>query len=114
MVTEEEYDQNPPRKQTEISKIFTTSNNTAITTTSTTTITTSNKLYIITYNVKTLSTYERLIELNESLSDIKYDIIGLAETRRMGNKIQEYDDFIFCHTGQTPGLYGVGFMDSIS
>lgn len=36
--------------------------------------------------------------------------MGLSEVRRYGNKMEEYDDFILCHIGQTPGLYGVGFM----
>ena len=72
--------------------------------------TTPQNLYILTYNVKTLSSYERLIELKEALKEIKYDILGLAETRRNGNKIEEHDNFIFCYTGDTPGRHGVGFI----
>lgn len=67
-------------------------------------------LYVATYNVKTLSTYCHLLELNEALKNIKYDVIGLAETRRLGNFIEEYGNFILYYMGQTPGLYGVGFM----
>ena len=63
--------------------------------------TTPQNLYILTYNVKTLSSYERLIELKEALKEIKYDILGLAETRRNGNKIEEHENFIFCYTGDT-------------
>lgn len=62
------------------------------------------------YNVKTLSTYSRLLELTESLRNIKYDIIGLSEVRKLGKRIEEHDDFIFCYIGETPGLYGVGFI----
>ena len=69
-----------------------------------------NKLYIITFNVRTLSTYEKLIELNEAIKNIKFDIIGLSETRRLGTTIEEYKNFIFCYTGFTQGLYGVGFL----
>lgn len=70
----EDYDHNPPRDQTNP----------------------FSKLYIITFNVKTLSSHERLIELSEAVKGIKYDIIGLAEVRRTGNQIVEYDDFILC------------------
>lgn len=68
------------------------------------------KLYILTYNVRTLASYERLIELSEALREIKYDVIGLSETRRSGSKIEEYENCILCHTGDTPGKYGVGFL----
>lgn len=30
--------------------------------------------------------------------------------RRYGNKIEEYENFIMCYIGQTPGKYGVGFI----
>lgn len=70
----------------------------------------NNILYIATYNVKTLSTYARLLELTESIKNVKYDIIGLSEVRRLGNKIEEHEDFILYHIGNTPGLYGVGFI----
>lgn len=92
----EEYDQNPPKKTTH-SNPNTTRN-------------TNQLLFIATYNVRSLSSYERLIELNEALNEIKYDIIGISEMRRTGNKIEEYDDFILCYIGQTPGQYGVGFI----
>lgn len=36
--------------------------------------------------------------------------MGISEARRLGNKIVEYEDFILCHTGETPGMYGVGFI----
>lgn len=34
----------------------------------------------------------------------------MCETRRLGNKIKEYENFIFCYTGESPGKYGVGFI----
>lgn len=93
----EDYDQNPPLDLNKANK----GKKNKIT---------EQKLYILTYNVKTLSTYERLLDLNEALTNIKYDIIGLAETRRFGTKIEEYEQYILCHTGETPGLYGIGFL----
>lgn len=96
LVTVEDHDQNPP-------------NNPPKNETKNETIS-QKTLYILTYNVKTLSSYERLIELNEAFRDIKYDILGLAETRRIGNKIEEHENFIFCYTGHTPGRHGIGFI----
>ncbi|CAH2103521.1 unnamed protein product [Euphydryas editha] len=36
--------------------------------------------------------------------------MGLSEIRKVGNLIEEYDDFIFHYMGETAGLYGVGFI----
>lgn len=41
---------------------------------------------------------------------MKYDIIGLSEVRRIGNNIIEDESHIFCHTGETQGHHGVGFL----
>lgn len=96
LVTEEDYDRNLPK--TIFSNHLNSRQNS------------KNQLYIATYNVRTLSSYERVIELREAVMNIKYDIIGISEVRRSGNKISEYEDFILCYTGQTPGKYGVGFI----
>lgn len=92
----EEYDHHPPRNI----PTFIQQNNHHL----------RNKLYVATYNVRSLSSYERLIELQESLVGVKYDIIGLAEVRRLGSKIEEYKDFILFYKGETPGKHGVGFL----
>ncbi|CAH2085157.1 unnamed protein product [Euphydryas editha] len=65
---------------------------------------------LATYNIRTLSTYERLIELTEALKNIKFDILGLSEVRRFGNKIDDYGELILCYTGETAGKHGVGFI----
>ncbi|GBP23084.1 Craniofacial development protein 2 [Eumeta japonica] len=36
--------------------------------------------------------------------------MGISEVRRLGNKIEEYDNFILCYIGQTPGKHGAGFI----
>ena len=41
----------------------------------------ASSIYIATYNIRSLSSEERLLELEEELKEIKWDIIGLAETR---------------------------------
>ncbi|XP_052738156.1 uncharacterized protein LOC128198192 [Bicyclus anynana] len=69
-----------------------------------------NNLYLATYNVRSLSSHERLLELDTALKRIKFDVIGLSETKRLGNSIEEYRNFILFYIGQTPGLHGVGFI----
>lgn len=67
-------------------------------------------LQICTYNVRSLASRERLLELKESLKYIKYDIIGLAQVRRMGVNIIEDNDHILCYSGEIAGRNGVGFL----
>lgn len=69
-----------------------------------------NILKICTYNVRSLSSTEKYLELSYALENIHYDVIGLSEVRRMGCNIEEYNDCILCYIGQTKGLYGVGFL----
>lgn len=94
----EEYDQNPPKINTTRTKNHNNKERQQL------------QLHIATYNVRTLSSYERLIELEESIQEIKYDIIGISETRRLGTIIEEHESFILCHVGHTPGLYGADFI----
>ncbi|KAL0841626.1 hypothetical protein ABMA28_015281 [Loxostege sticticalis] len=67
-------------------------------------------MYISTLNTRTLSTEDRLEELRQALTNLKWDIIGLSEVRRMGDEIREYEDFIFYYHGEKKGMYGVGFI----
>ncbi|GBP46288.1 Craniofacial development protein 2 [Eumeta japonica] len=86
LVPVEDYDQNPPKTRT------------------------INQIHIATYNVRKLSSHDRLIELEEAIKQIKYDVIGISEVRRQGPSIEEYNNFILCYVGQTPVKYGVGFV----
>ncbi|GBP44640.1 ATP-dependent DNA helicase Q5 [Eumeta japonica] len=70
----------------------------------------AHQLKICTYNVRSLSTRERLLELENSIENIEWDIIGLAEVRRMGQAIEEHENYILCYIGETVGLHGVGFL----
>lgn len=64
----------------------------------------NNTLYICTLNVKTLRTEERMVELKEALSKIKWDVIGIAEVRRLGQNIFEHiDGNIFSYIGTEKG-----------
>lgn len=67
-------------------------------------------LKIATLNTLTLRTEESLHELEKALEDIKWDILGLCEIRRLGEKIEERADYIFFHKGEIPGQRGVGFL----
>ncbi|CAG4944708.1 unnamed protein product [Colias eurytheme] len=69
-----------------------------------------NAIKIGTFNVRSLSSTERYIQLTYALENIKFDILGLSEVRRLGCNIEEYDDYILCYIGETKGLHGVGFL----
>lgn len=71
---------------------------------------TESLLNIITYNVRTLKSDERLLELDNALADIKWDIVGLSEVRRKGEVTLERENDIFYYYGETGNLYGVGFL----
>lgn len=53
---------------------------------------------------------ERLIELQNALKDLKWDIVGLADVRRLGEDTVERYDNVFFHFGETSGHHGVGFL----
>lgn len=69
------------------------------------------EITIATLNTRTLSTYEREIELEQALQEIKVDILGLSEIRKSGEDIIERTNGdIWYHLGTTPGQKGVGFI----
>ena len=67
-------------------------------------------LKICTYNVRSLSNNMRMLELNNSIEKITWDIIGLAEIKRNGSAIEKHQNYIFYYIGETAGLHGVGFL----
>lgn len=67
-------------------------------------------IHIATFNTRSLRTPERLQELEMAISELKWDIIGISEMRRNGETINDYGNYILHHIGETPGLYGVGFL----
>lgn len=67
-------------------------------------------IHIATFNPRSLRTPERLQEFEKAISEIKWDIIGISEMRRYGEKIEDYGNYILHHIGVTPGQYGVGFF----
>lgn len=87
-VTAGEFDHNPPKKHKNNNKV----------------------IYICSFNVRTLSSPEKLLELKTALQKVKCDVLGLCEIRRLGEKIIEAEDYIMYYIGQTKGLNGVGFL----
>ncbi|XP_045453325.1 craniofacial development protein 2-like [Melitaea cinxia] len=53
---------------------------------------------------------EKLQELELALDEIKWDIIGISEVRRFGERIEDHEKYVLHHIEETPGLYGVGFI----
>lgn len=52
----------------------------------------------------------RILELNNAIENINWDIIGLVEVKRNGYHIEDHKEYIFCSIGETMGLHGVGFL----
>lgn len=73
-------------------------------------LTKSNKLHIATLNTRTLRTNESLLELEEALKELNWDILGISEMRRAGESIEEHTEYIMFNKGETGGQRGVGFM----
>lgn len=60
------------------------------------------KLQLCTYNVRTLGSPKKLLELKYCLRNIQYDIIGLSEIRRQGNGILEDGEQMYYATKESP------------
>ncbi|KAL3272097.1 hypothetical protein HHI36_022559 [Cryptolaemus montrouzieri] len=73
---------------------------------------TTRKIQIATYNVRTLSTNDRLEEIEEQLKDIKWHILGLSEVRRIGEDIVKLKSgHVLFYKGQdNVKRHGVGFL----
>lgn len=68
-------------------------------------------LNIATFNVRSLLSNEREIELEHAIENIHYDIIGLCEIRKTGEAIiEKKNGDLFSYIGETKGQKGVGFI----
>lgn len=52
------------------------------------------KFYVATFNVRTMSRDEHVVQMEEALKNINYDVIGLCEVKREDETILERNDFI--------------------
>ena len=70
---------------------------------------TKSKIYVATVNVLSTHTKKWWKSYRTYICvKIKWDIIGLSEVRRMGERIISNPDFLLYHIGTTPGHHGVG------
>lgn len=68
------------------------------------------KILVSTLNTRTLSSDAHLIQLEEALMKINYDIIGLSEVKRIGEEIVQREDFIFFYHGISRRRGSIGFI----
>ena len=71
----------------------------------------NHRFYLGTFNVRTLNKDEHIEEIEEDLQNIKWDIIGLAETRRNGRAlILKSGNALYTSNGNQRGGSGTGFL----
>lgn len=99
-VTVEKYDQHPPIIREPKKTTQTHGQN----------LKQNDPLHICTLNTRTLRTAESLQELESALTNLKWDILGISEMRRVGEEIEERDHYIMYHKGEIEGHRGVGFL----
>lgn len=68
-----------------------------------------NLMFVCTLNTRTLRTEESLLELELALQNLKWDILGTSEMRRIGKEIDERKNYIIYNKGGTSGHRGIGF-----
>lgn len=59
-----------------------------------TTLTRKKRLHVATLNTRSLKSQEYLIELEQALDNIKWDILGISDVRRAMEKIKEHEKYI--------------------
>lgn len=70
-----------------------------------------NKLDILYYNCRGLANEARVYEFEKAVEKLRWDIIGLAETRISGEKlVRKKNGNLFYFYGETKGYRGVGFF----
>lgn len=68
------------------------------------------RLHIATLNTRSLKSKESLTELEQALSNINWDILGISDVRRSKENIEEHKEYIIYYKNEIPGIYGVGFL----
>nr|XP_037868983.1 craniofacial development protein 2-like [Bombyx mori] len=70
------------------------------------------QLALVTYNVRTLRLDEKLIELEEEMNKLRWDVIGLSEIRREGEdtKTLQSGHLFYYREGEQKSQGGVGFI----
>lgn len=72
-----------------------------------------NELYIATYNARTLSSRQKMQEMEEELEKIKWDVVGVSEVRKPGEeclKLQSGHTFFYRGSDSQKLMHGVGLF----
>lgn len=69
-------------------------------------------LFICTINTRTLATRDKLIEMEEALEKIKWDVVAVQEARivSVGSFSLTSPDIVVYHSGGTTASHGVAFL----
>ncbi|XP_030745253.1 uncharacterized protein LOC115874286 [Sitophilus oryzae] len=68
-------------------------------------------LYIATHNARTLLSDEKLLELEEELKNLKWDILGIREARRIGEgQVILKSGNTLCYSGEETAIRGFGIL----
>lgn len=70
----------------------------------------SSCLQIASINTRTLSNEAYLIQFENAITKIKYDVIGLSEVKRIGEELISRNDYFFYYNGITRRRGSVGFI----
>lgn len=57
-----------------------------------------------------MRTEDSLHELETAISNLKWDVLGISELRRLGEAIEERSSYILYHKGEIAGQRGIGFL----
>lgn len=71
---------------------------------------TATKLQVLHFNCRGLSDTARIYEFEEAIKNIKWDVIGISETRKEGEKLErKINGNLFYYYGERKGYRGTGF-----
>jgi hypothetical protein len=71
------------------------------------------RLHIATYNARTLSSREKMLEMEMELEKIKWDVVGVSEVRKPGEecvKLQSGHTFFYRGSDSQMLMHGVGLF----
>jgi endonuclease/exonuclease/phosphatase family metal-dependent hydrolase len=71
------------------------------------------RLHIATYNARTLSSREKMLEMEMELEKIKWDVVGVSEVRKLGEeclKLQSGHTFYYRGSDSQMLMHGVGLF----
>jgi exonuclease III len=70
----------------------------------------SSKFLVSTFNAQSISNDSYLIEFENALKQIQYDVIGLSEVKRIGEGRMDMNGYIFFYSGKERRRGTVGFI----